>query len=93
MDKNKLFQSLFKTYVLAHPTKMKQQCQDDLIIKWNEIKNEEDLEIKVEQLIKDLNAIIMKNKGTLFSYWAKQTTTVKKNEAISLGPTAPFFSL
>ena len=44
MDKNKLFQKLFEAYTKVYfPTKSKQQCQSDVISKWSEIKNDDDI--------------------------------------------------
>jgi len=37
-DGDKLYQALFKSYVLACPSKSKRTCQDELKSKWNEIK-------------------------------------------------------
>jgi len=37
-DRDKLYQALFKSYVLAYPSKSKRTCQDEPNSKWNEIK-------------------------------------------------------
>lgn len=77
MDKNILFQSIFNSYVSAYPTKTKQQCQQEVVQKWNKIKNEEDLPVKVEKLLKELSGIKMMQSGTLKQFWAKQTVGVE----------------
>ena len=62
MDKNKLYQSLFNVYVLAYPTKTKKMCQDELIIKWNSIKNDTDLAETVNHMLQELKAISVMKK-------------------------------
>jgi hypothetical protein len=45
--KKKLFQKLFEAYTkVFFPTKCIQQCQSDVIAKWSEIKNDDDLQVK-----------------------------------------------
>ena len=72
MDKNKLYQSLFNVYVLAYPPKTKKMCQDELIIKWNSIKNDTDLAEKVNHISQELMAISVTKKGSLINFWTKK---------------------
>ena len=43
--------------MLAYPTKSKQVCQEELVKKWNEIKNDTDLQVKVDHWLQELKAI------------------------------------
>ena len=84
MDKNKLYQKLFQTYTnVFFPTKSKEQCQKDVIAKWNEIKNEADLQVKVESLLQEWNAIDMKRKARQLNFWGKQVATRSKEAAVA----------
>lgn len=76
MDKNNKFQCLFDAYVLAYPTKSWQICQEEelVVIRWNAIKNE-DLQVKVENCLWELKAISATRKGSLLTFWTKQTST------------------
>ncbi len=74
MDKNKLFQKLFESYTkVFFPTKSKQQCQSDVIAKWSEIKNDDDLQVKAETLLQEWRAIDMK-KSDAIEFLGKAST-------------------
>lgn len=72
MDKNKLFQSIFKTYVSTYPLKSKQECQQQVVEEWNKIKNKENLLEAVENWLGELRRIQRLQKGSLHTFWAKQ---------------------
>jgi len=86
MDKNKAFQCLFDAYVLAYHTKSKQVCQEEMVKKWNEIKNDTDLQVKVDRWLQELKAISNTKKGSLLTFWAKQTLSVdnKNSKAVPI---------
>jgi hypothetical protein len=73
-DKNgqkKLFQKIFEAYTkVFFPTKSIQQCQSDVIAKWSEIKNDDDLQVKAEILLQEWRAIDIK-KATQLNFWGK----------------------
>ncbi len=50
---------------------------------WNKIKNESDLQLQVDLLLKKWNSICLKKKGSLLGFWSKQlsTTAQKQNAA------------
>lgn len=58
----------------------KKDCQSEVISKWNEIKNDPDVAIKVDSLIREYKAVTMKNKGSLLQFWAKQKTKTDEKE-------------
>ena len=73
MDKNKLYQSLYDAYVKANPTKSRKDCQEYVIKKWNDIKNDSDLPSKCNNLLTQFKAVSMQKKGTLMGFWGKQS--------------------
>jgi hypothetical protein len=62
MDKNKIYQCLFGAYVKTYSTKSKKVCQEELVQKWNEIKNDADLQVKVDNWLQELKAISITKK-------------------------------
>ena len=56
MDKNKIYQCLFNAYMKAYPTKNKKVFQEELVQKWNNIKNDTDLKGKVNCSLQELKA-------------------------------------
>ena len=78
MDKNKLYTSLFQSYVEAHPNKTRQVCQNHITEIWNGIKKDADLPQKVESLLNQYKSLALKNKGALCKFWG---TLPKKSEA------------
>jgi hypothetical protein len=57
MDKSKMFQCIFEAYVIAYPTKSRKICQEEVVQKWNGIKNDADLQLKVDYCLKELKTI------------------------------------
>ncbi len=58
---------------MANPTKNGKDCQEYVIKKWNEIKNDSDLPSKVNNLLTQFKAVAMQKKGTLMGFWGKQS--------------------
>ena len=73
MNKEKLFVSLFQSYVKANPRKSKQECQKTVVELWKKMKQEGDLPSQVDALLKKFESIAMRNKGALLSFWSKQS--------------------
>ncbi|BFZ21940.1 hypothetical protein BsWGS_24979 [Bradybaena similaris] len=84
MDKSKMFQCLFEAFVLAYPTKHKRICQEELVQKWNGIKHDADLQVKVDHWLQELKAISASKKGSLLSFWAKQTPNADKKTSLQV---------
>jgi len=82
-DRDKLYQALFKSYVLAYPSKSKRTCQDELNSKWNEIKKTDNFPMRAEQLMTELKTTAMTNKGSLIKFLSKQASSA------SLGKSNP----
>ena len=57
----------------AYPKKSKQVCQLEVKVKWTELKKGEGLEDKVVALLWELKSVELKNKGSLLTFWSKQT--------------------
>jgi hypothetical protein len=74
MDKNKMFQCIFDAYVLAYPKKSKKICQEEVVEKWTQLKSDLDLHLKAEVWLQELKAIAAAKKGSLLTFWAKQTS-------------------
>ena len=82
MDKNKIYQSLFSAYVEAYfPKKSKKDCQDEIIKKWNEIKNDADFKNKSDALMKELKSISLKKKASNLLFWSNQTSNKERQLA------------
>ena len=73
INKEKLFVSLFQSYVKANPRKSKQECQKTVVELWKKMKQEGDLPSQVDALLKKFESIAMRNKGALLSFWSKQS--------------------
>ena len=71
-DRDKLYQALFKSYVLAYPSKSKRTCQDELNSKWNKIKKTDNFPMRAEQLM-ELKTTAMTNKGSLMKFWSNSS--------------------
>ncbi|KZR97772.1 Uncharacterized protein APZ42_007174, partial [Daphnia magna] len=56
-------------------------CQKEVVLIWKEIKNESELELKVDSLFKKWNSVSLKKKGRLLNLWSKQNalTSTKNN--------------
>jgi hypothetical protein len=66
MNKTDRYQSLFKGYVNAFErSKSRKTCQEEVIRKWNEIKNDSDLPGNIAALLKEYREIAMKAEGGL----------------------------
>ena len=89
MDKNKIYQSLFNAYMEAYPTKSKKVCQEELVQKWNNIKNDADLQGKVDCWLQELKATSIIKKGSLLTFWAKQATSANMNNPINVSVKIP----
>ena len=73
VDKAKLYATLYNAYLAAYPKKSKQICQQEFNVKWTELKKGEGLEDKVAALLRELKSVELKNKGSLLTFWSKQT--------------------
>ena len=62
-DRDKLYQALFESYVLAYSSKSKRTCRDELNSKWNEMKTD-NFPMRAEQLLTELKTTAMTNKGS-----------------------------
>ena len=60
----------------AYPKKSKQICQQEFNVNWTELKKGEGLEDKVVALLRELKSVELKNKGSLLTFWSKQTAVV-----------------
>ena len=81
MNKNELYQSLFKGYVSAFErTKSRKSCQEDVIKKWNERKHDADLPGKIAILLKEYRSISMRAEGGLMQTWAKALIPKKSDK-------------
>ena len=67
MDRFKLYSSLFEAYVEAFLSKSKKLCRQEVNVKWNAIKDGEEVKVKVDGLLNELKAI-MKDKGSLLCF-------------------------
>ena len=75
MDKANLYQSLYDAYIQAYyPEKTKKTCQDELITKWNAMKDSPDVVAQGNELLNKLKAISLNKKGALLKFWGKQAT-------------------
>jgi len=74
-DRDKLYQALFKSYVLAYPSKSKRTCQDELNSNWNEIKKTDNFPMRAEQLMMELKTTSMTNNDSLMKIWSKQASS------------------
>jgi len=74
-DREKLHQALFKSYVLAYPSKSKRTYQDELNSKWNEIRKTDNFPMRAEQLMTELTTTATTNKGSLMKFWSKQASS------------------
>ena len=78
MDKASLYQSLYEAYIQAYyPEKTKRTCQEELVKKWNAMKDSPDVVAQGNELLNKLKAISLNKKGALLKFWGKQAT--KKN--------------
>ena len=68
-----MYQLLYSAYVKAHSTKTKQDCQKEVNEIWNRIKSEDNVEEKVNSLLREYDAVAKQKKGSLMTFWAKQT--------------------
>ena len=64
MDRFKLYSSVFKAYVEAFPSKSRSYAHK----KWNAIKDNEVVKVKVDGLLYELKAITMKHKGSFIEF-------------------------
>ena len=65
MEKNTIYQCLFEAYVKEYLTKSKQVTQEELIQKWNKIKNDANLKVQVDHWLQELKAVFI-TKGITF---------------------------
>lgn len=70
MDKNKLFQSLFQSYLKCSSDRQKLNVQKEAVKQWNELKNSENLSERVNAIIEKNEALALQKKGTLMQYWS-----------------------
>ena len=95
MDKNELYQSLYKAHVRVNEkTKSRKVCQQEVIKIWNDIKSSQDLPEKVNALLIEYRAKAMIQEGNLLQTWAKvihpkQKTASKSNEELTALEFAP----
>jgi len=61
-----MYQRLFDAYVVAYPTKSRKICQEELVQKWNAIKNDTDLQATVDSWLHELKAIFTKKGVTSY---------------------------
>lgn len=64
---------LFVGYAKAHPSKTRQDCQNEITQIWNNLKKQDNVPAKVESLLKQYEAMGKQKKGSMLSYWATQT--------------------
>ncbi|XP_065639297.1 uncharacterized protein LOC124819348 [Hydra vulgaris] len=75
MDRGVLYKELYERFVKAYGhSKSKQNCQKEINIIWNKIKNDEKLPEKVKELLNTYSTKAMKVKGKLFNYWSSAAT-------------------
>ena len=79
-NKNQSFHSLCKFYVVAYPSKTKQDCQVDVTKLWYDVNEADDFENRGECLKSQLK-ITAKNKATLFLLWSKKHLLRQKRRA------------
>lgn len=83
VDKKTLYNRLYDAYTGAYSSeKSLKICQIEANKVWNDIKKDPNVDVLVNDKVKELNAIKMKKKGGLLKFWANQTNS-KSHEPAS----------
>ena len=71
-----MFQCLFEAYVLAYPAKSRKICQEEAVQKWDGMKNDADLQVKVDHWLQELKPIAATHtkKESLLTFCAQHAT-------------------
>jgi len=69
--KRELYEKLYNSYLKAYShSKSKQTCQADVNKTWNDIKNYENLPVKVDELVKSYSTKAMNSQAGLLKFWS-----------------------
>ena len=89
MDKNKIYQCLFNAYMEADNTKKQKGLPRRTGQKWNNIKNDADLQGKVDCWLQELKATSIIKNGSLLTFLAKQATSADMKNSINVSVKIP----
>lgn len=70
MDKNSMYQELFKKFTAAFPTESKDRLQQKLTKFWNSIKTAADFEALYNNKVLELKNIALKHRSVYACFWS-----------------------
>lgn len=71
MDRNKLYQDLFQSYVNAYPFKSRRECQINVTELWNSFKKEKNFDVSFGEQMRCLKDRYLQSKTNFFTVWKK----------------------
>lgn len=77
IDLGSLYRRLFDAYSVAYAEKKKHIIQDEVNILWKKLKSNDNIEDETESKIKELQVRLTKKKGTLLSFFSKNSSSSK----------------
>src|ERR1700704_1275964 len=80
MSKFCLYDKLLKSYRKAYPLKSHDVCRKEVVIVWNDIKTQKNVEELVNQKCVEWKDEELKSKSNFFSTWTKHAKQSKSSE-------------